>query len=561
MKKLKYLIITLALALLTTLVISKNTYAATSITSEGKYSVTYSIGGQSGIGASMIKKYLKSEATIENINSNYYLSITTLSSSMEDLTLIKDENKSVGLEILNDEEYNDVYRYTVSYEDLESDLNFSVYVSLRKETYTFTLKFDIESATLITSEVDKVTDRPALYVPTLSGDFSDSYELERGITFNIPEYKAYFNGSEIEVTYALYYNNGSSMEAVEIKDSKATLSNVGSYILSVSASTSEYKTLLGNDTNVLKTIDITTTTTGSSIAKVKDTNNVLNSDYYLIASKLTIDSATYNTVSLKIKKISENYEVFDLSLVDNTGNEISLSNDIIISVKANDTYDRNKIEVYYLNSEGNLQKVDSTNAGRYVDINVENLGTYVICIPGVTFVMPIWGYILICVGIVLLIGLVVFLIIFFVRRNKKKNKDTSNSEITNNLLEESKKEEYSKKEYKHWRQEVELIPKMIRIYCKGKHKTKDGLCTECEELKDYALFRLSKCPFKVNKGFCSFCKIHCYKPDMREKIKDVMKYSGPRMLFTHPIFSISHVVQMIKYKKSLKKKAKEDESK
>lgn len=560
MKKLKYLIITLVLALLTTLVISKNTYAATSIISEGKYSVTYSISGQSGIGASMIKKYLKSEATIENINSNYYLSITTLSSSMEDLTLIKDENKSVGLEILNDEEYNDVYRYTVTHEDLESDLNFSVYVSLRKETYTFTLRFDINNATLITSEVDKVTDRPALYVPTLSGDFSDSYELERGITFNIPEYKAYFNGSEIEVTYDLYYNNGSSMEAVEIKDSKATLSNVGNYILSVSASTSEYKTLLGNDTNVLKTINITTTTTGSSIAKVKDTNNVLTSDYYLIASKLTVDSATYNTVSNKIKKISENYEVFELSLVDNTGSEISLSNDIIISVKANDTYDRNKIEVYYLNNEGNLQKVDSTNAGRYVDINVESLGTYVICIPGVTFVMPIWGYILICVGIVLLIGLVVFLIIFFVRRNKKKNKDT-NGEIKNELLEESKKEEYSKKEYKHWRQEVELIPKMIRIYCKGKHKTKDGLCTECEELKDYALFRLSKCPFKVNKGFCSFCKIHCYKPDMREKIKDVMKYSGPRMLFSHPIFSISHVVQMIKYKKSLKQKQKEEESK
>ena len=66
-------------------------------------------------------------------------------------------------------------------------------------------------------------------------------------------------------------------------------------------------------------------------------------------------------------------------------------------------------------------------------------------------------------------------------------------------------------------------------------------------------FRLSKCPFKVNKKFCSFCKIHCYKPEMRERIKAVMKYSGPRMLFTHPIFAVSHVLQMIKYKKQLKK--------
>ena len=40
---------------------------------------------------------------------------------------------------------------------------------------------------------------------------------------------------------------------------------------------------------------------------------------------------------------------------------------------------------------------------------------------------------------------------------------------------------------------------------------------------------------------------------MKEKIKAVMRYSGPRMLPNHPIFSISHVVQMIQYKKKIKK--------
>lgn len=43
---------------------------------------------------------------------------------------------------------------------------------------------------------------------------------------------------------------------------------------------------------------------------------------------------------------------------------------------------------------------------------------------------------------------------------------------------------------------------------------------------------------------------------MREEIKKVMKYSGPRMLLTHPIFLISHVIQMIKYKKEIKKNGK-----
>ena len=118
-----------------------------------------------------------------------------------------------------------------------------------------------------------------------------------------------------------------------------------------------------------------------------------------------------------------------------------------------------------------------------------------------------------------------------------------------------------------WNKEKKLIPVMLKMYCKGKHKTtrkaqgipRGEVCAECKELTEYALFRLEKCPFKVNKKFCSFCKIHCYKPEMREQIKAVMKYAGPSMLFTHPIFAISHVVQMIKYKKRLKSEAKDND--
>lgn len=111
------------------------------------------------------------------------------------------------------------------------------------------------------------------------------------------------------------------------------------------------------------------------------------------------------------------------------------------------------------------------------------------------------------------------------------------------------------KKLKAWNKEKKLIPVMIKKYCRGKHGTGE-LCDECKALAEYALFRLEKCPFKENKQFCSFCKIHCYKPDMREKIKAVMKYSGPRMLFTHPVFALSHVVQMIKYKRKLKREQK-----
>lgn len=83
---------------------------------------------------------------------------------------------------------------------------------------------------------------------------------------------------------------------------------------------------------------------------------------------------------------------------------------------------------------------------------------------------------------------------------------------------------------------------MVGIYCRGKHKTGDVLCDECHELLEYARQRSAKCPFMENKTFCSNCKVHCYKPEMREKIKQVMRYSGPRMIFYHPIMAVWHVI-------------------
>ena len=99
--------------------------------------------------------------------------------------------------------------------------------------------------------------------------------------------------------------------------------------------------------------------------------------------------------------------------------------------------------------------------------------------------------------------------------------------------------------------EMQTVEEMIKIYCKGMHHTKGGLCDECQELLDYAQLRSSKCPFMENKTFCSNCKVHCYKPDMRNKIKEVMRYSGPRMMFHHPVMAIKHLYYSKKEKKNL----------
>ena len=73
--------------------------------------------------------------------------------------------------------------------------------------------------------------------------------------------------------------------------------------------------------------------------------------------------------------------------------------------------------------------------------------------------------------------------------------------------------------------EKQMVSEMIRLYCRKRHRQKT-LCTECKALEEYARQRSDKCPFMENKTFCSNCKVHCYKPEMREKIREVMRLSG-----------------------------------
>lgn len=91
--------------------------------------------------------------------------------------------------------------------------------------------------------------------------------------------------------------------------------------------------------------------------------------------------------------------------------------------------------------------------------------------------------------------------------------------------------------------EKKIVTLMIKIYCKGKKHSSNVPCSSCSELIKYANERVEKCAKLHTKTFCSKCDTHCYKPDMQEKIKIVMRYSGPRMLFHHPIMAMRHMFQ------------------
>ena len=90
--------------------------------------------------------------------------------------------------------------------------------------------------------------------------------------------------------------------------------------------------------------------------------------------------------------------------------------------------------------------------------------------------------------------------------------------------------------------EQATVTAMVRIFCAGRHGVRGGLCPECDELRAYAMSRLARCPFGQDKPTCANCHIHCYKPQLRDRIREVMRYAGPRMLWRHPVLAIRHLL-------------------
>ena len=85
--------------------------------------------------------------------------------------------------------------------------------------------------------------------------------------------------------------------------------------------------------------------------------------------------------------------------------------------------------------------------------------------------------------------------------------------------------------------ELKTMYQIIGIYCRDKHHTPKGeLCDECQDVWHYAERRLDACP-------------HSYGPTYREKIREIMRYGGPRMLFVSPIQVIKHMYLEWKDKK------------
>jgi hypothetical protein len=92
------------------------------------------------------------------------------------------------------------------------------------------------------------------------------------------------------------------------------------------------------------------------------------------------------------------------------------------------------------------------------------------------------------------------------------------------------------------RREWKTVRAMVEMYCQHHHGG-GSVCPDCHQLLVYVRRRLDKCPFGIDKPTCVKCPIHCYRATERERIREIMRWAGPRMLSRHPVLALWHLMR------------------
>lgn len=106
---------------------------------------------------------------------------------------------------------------------------------------------------------------------------------------------------------------------------------------------------------------------------------------------------------------------------------------------------------------------------------------------------------------------------------------------------------------KQKKREKETVEAMIRLYCNKNHESSENLCADCFEVNKYSIKRIENCIFGIDKPPCVECPVHCYEKGMREKIRTIMRFSGPKMIWAHPWFAVMHIIDKVIYRNKIRK--------
>lgn len=386
--------------------------------SDGTYSVPVNLDLKMGA------DNFTNPVTVEKQDGRYYMTFG-FSSSIGYLNLNLD-----GKEVGKTSEKKDGWTYvtyTLSENNLKSKLSFSAYINAMSCEMNFTATLNLSSSDKTSETVRDLGERPAEFVPVISTKAAAEYSLKVGTVFPIPEATAKLGNEDSPVVITAVFGN----DSVDVSGGKLTLGNVGEYKIIYKATNSQYKTSLGNDSISEYVVTIHSITGENGIVKFRDINHVLPEKAGILAGKVTDGSDVYEKAASAMKKIADNFEVYSAEFLSEDGEVIILSGKVELLFRADDCFDRTKAEVYYMDENGSLTKLSASGYGRYVATETDKTGMFIVCIPGVAFHMPMWGYALVLAGAVVMVAGAVVLSLLSRNRRRTRHRKASDRTVYN----------------------------------------------------------------------------------------------------------------------------------
>jgi len=109
--------------------------------------------------------------------------------------------------------------------------------------------------------------------------------------------------------------------------------------------------------------------------------------------------------------------------------------------------------------------------------------------------------------------------------------------------------------------DLKTLANFIDVYCRHRHrdaakspaklKTHDLeaivgrsplLCPACLKLLAHAFVKRSRCPMQP-KPACKHCPQHCYHPIYRQQIREIMKFSGRKLVLSGRLDYLYHLLR------------------
>ncbi|HBF14775.1 MAG TPA: hypothetical protein DDW30_03660 [Clostridiales bacterium] len=359
-----------------------------------------------------------STATVEVLNGRYYLTVG-YSSSIGYLRLNAGDAE-VGK--TTEQETPWTYEtYTVSAETLRESLSFSAYINAMGRQTEFSGTLDLSAAEKLSDDVRDLGERPAEFVPVIVTDAAAEYTLRQGTVLRLPEATATLGAETCEVTVRVFCGETEQ----PITDGKLTPEQIGTYTVLYRAESERYRTSLGNNTFTEYRVTIHAVTGENETVRSEDPNGVLPTGTYLLAGRMTDTSAGYAAVAERMKTVADLFEVYTVELLDSEGEAVTAAGDFVLYFRADACFDRTKARVWRVEEDGSLTELECEGWGRYIKATTDRGGTYIVGVPGVAFRMPMWGYLLMLVGVLVVVLAVVFGIVRHARRSHRSRRKQS----------------------------------------------------------------------------------------------------------------------------------------